>query len=143
MSQVKCKPPNYKELQEKNVEQNPCYFEMGKNFLGETPKQHPQRKNQTNYASSKFKILGQPRRQVVKFMRSALEAWGFAGSDPGHGHGIAHQAVLRRHPTYHNQKHPQLDYTTMYQGDLGRKSRGKKTDWQQLLAQVPIFKKKI
>ena len=33
----------------------------------------------------------------------------------------------------------------MYWGDLGRKKQGKhkKEDWQQLLAQVPIFKKKI
>ena len=30
----------------------------------------------------------------------------------------------------------------MFWGDLGRKSREKKEDWQQLLAQVPIFKKK-
>ena len=29
----------------------------------------------------------------------------------------------------------------MYWGDLGRKSRKKKKDWQQLLAQVPILKK--
>ena len=36
-------------------------------------------------------------------------------------------------------------YTTMYWGGLGRKSRKKKKekneDWQQVLAQVPIFKK--
>ena len=45
---------------------------------------------------------GQPHGGVVKFMRSTLAAQGFAGSDPGHGHGTAHQAVLRQHPKCHN-----------------------------------------
>ena len=67
---------------------------------------------------------------------------GFAGLDPGRGHGTTPQATLRWHPTCHNQKDPRLKYTTMYWGDLGRKSRKeKKIDWQQLLAQVPILKK--
>ena len=35
---------------------------------------------------------------------------------------------------------PQLEYTTMYWGALVRR-RKKKKDWQQMLAQVPIFKK--
>ena len=26
----------------------------------------------------------------------------FTGSDPGHGHGTAHQTTLRQHPTCHN-----------------------------------------
>ena len=35
------------------------------------------------------------------------------------------------------------EYTTIYWGDLGRKKQEKKKkDWQQLLAQVPIFKGK-
>ena len=42
-----------------------------------------------------------------------------ASSDPGHGHGTAHQAMLRWHPTQHNQKDLQLGYTTMYWGLLG------------------------
>ena len=77
---------------------------------------------------------------MVKFARSASAALGFAGSDPGPGpgHGI-HQAMLRRHPTQHYQKGPQPEYTTMYWGALGRRRR--KKDWQQILAQVPIFKK--
>src|SRR3712207_7858730 len=29
----------------------------------------------------------------------ASEAQGFASSDPGHGHGTARRAMLRRHPT--------------------------------------------
>ena len=32
----------------------------------------------------------------------ATVAQGFAGSDPGHGHGTTHQATLRWHPTHHN-----------------------------------------
>ena len=36
--------------------------------------------------------------QVVKFERSALAAQGFAGSNPGHGHGTTHQTMLRRRP---------------------------------------------
>ena len=36
----------------------------------------------------------------------------------------------------------QVKYATMYWVDLGRKSRKNKKDWQQLLAQVTIFKKK-
>ena len=47
------------------------------------------------------------------------------GSNPGLGHGTAHQAMLRRRPTYHNWKDPQLECTTMYWGALGR--RRKKT----------------
>ena len=39
----------------------------------------------------------------------------------------------------HNQRHSQLEYTTIYQGALGRR-RKKKEDWQQMLGQVPIFK---
>ena len=66
------------------------------------------------------------------------------GSDPGRGHGTARQATLRRRPTSHNWKDLQLKYTTMYcmyWGVWGDKAKEKK-DWQQLLAQVPIFKKK-
>ena len=81
---------------------------------------------------------------MVKFTHSASVAQGFTGSDPGHGHGTTHQAMLRLHPTWNNQRQSQLEYTTMYWGDLGRKSRKekKKEGWQQLLAQVRIFKKK-
>ena len=42
---------------------------------------------------------GWPRGRVVEFTRSTLAAQGFAGSDPGCGHGTAHQAKLRRRPT--------------------------------------------
>ena len=56
---------------------------------------------------------GQPRGPVVKFTRSASAAQGFAGSDPGYGRGTAHQAMLGRCPTWHNQRHSQLEYVTM------------------------------
>ena len=51
-------------------------------------------------------------------------------------------AMLRRCPTRHNQKDPQLEYTTMYWGVLGRRRRRKKEDWQHMLGHVPIQKKK-
>ena len=48
------------------------------------------------------KIQGHPRGRVVKFVHSALAAQGFTGSDPGHRHGTAHQAMLRQHSTCHS-----------------------------------------
>ncbi|XP_070376698.1 serine/threonine-protein kinase Nek5 isoform X3 [Equus asinus] len=45
---------------------------------------------------------GQPRGRVVKFTRSASAAQGFTGSNPGRGHGAAHQTMLRQCPTCHN-----------------------------------------
>ena len=45
------------------------------------------------------KFRGRLHGRVVKFAHSAAAA---QGSDPGHGHGTAHQATLRRHPTSHN-----------------------------------------
>ena len=79
---------------------------------------------------------------MVKFAQSASAAQGFAGSDPGHRHGTAGQAMLRRHPTCHNQRHSQLECATVYWGASGRIIKKKKAAaWQQLLAQVPVFKK--
>ena len=53
---------------------------------------------------------------MVKFARSTLAAQGFACLDRGREHGTAHQAMLRRRPTQHNQKDLQLEHTTMYLG---------------------------
>ena len=40
--------------------------------------------------------------------RAPLQAaQGFVGSNPGRGHGTAHQATLRQRPTYQNWKDPQ------------------------------------
>ena len=39
---------------------------------------------------------------MVKYTCSTSVAQGFASSNPGCGHGTAHQAMLRRRPTYHN-----------------------------------------
>ena len=63
----------------------------------------------------------QLRGRVVKFTHSASAAQGFTGSNPRHGHGTTHQAMLGWRPICHNQKDPQLKYTIMYQGALGRK----------------------
>ena len=40
-------------------------------------------------------LEGRHHGQVVKFMHSTSAAQGFPSSDPGHGHGTAHQAMLR------------------------------------------------
>ena len=45
---------------------------------------------------------GQLRSPVVKFAPSTTVAQGFTDSDPGHGRGTAHQAMVRRCPTCHN-----------------------------------------
>ena len=74
--------------------------------------------NENNYVGGR--LCG----QLVTFMRSASAAQGFTGSDPGHGHGTTHQAMLRQHPTCHNWKDPQLKYYIL--GDLGRKSKKKR-----------------
>ena len=42
---------------------------------------------------------GWPHGRVVKFLRSTAVAQCFVGSNPGRGHGTAHQATLRRCPT--------------------------------------------
>ena len=55
-----------------------------------------------NSLGSKTKILEDadwfPGR-VVKFAPSVSAAQGFAGSNPGRGHGTARQAMLSQHPT--------------------------------------------
>ena len=47
----------------------------------------------------KTQISGQPSGRVVRSVRSAWAAQGFAGLDPGSGHGTVRQAMLRWHPT--------------------------------------------
>ena len=71
-------------------------------------------------------------------------AQGFTSSDPGRGHGTAHQATLRQCPTCQNQKDPQLKIIQLGTGRIEGEKAGekKKEDWQQLLAQVPIFEGK-
>ena len=56
---------------------------------------------------------------MVKFRHSASVAQDFAGSDPGHGPGITHHAILTWHPTKQSQKDLQLESTTVYWGALG------------------------
>ena len=71
-------------------------------------------------------VRGWPRGRVVEFVSSASVSQGFPGSDPGHGHGTARQAMLRWRPTQHNQKDLQLEYTTMYWGGFGEKKKKEK-----------------
>ena len=61
-----------------------------------------------------IELWGWPHGRVVKLESSTSGAQGFAGSDPGCRRGTARQAMLRQHPTQHNQRHSQLEYTTMY-----------------------------
>ena len=50
-----------------------------------------------------------------------LAAQGSAGSDPGRRHGMAHQVMLRWHPTYHSWKDPQLKLYNCVLGGFGEK----------------------
>ena len=90
---------------------------------------------------NKKKPWGRPRGRVAKFARSASMAQGFASLDPGNGHGtMSGHAEAASHM-------PQLEgpTTRIYNyvlGDFGEKKGEKKEDHQQMLAQVPVFKKK-
>ena len=48
----------------------------------------------------------------------------FVGSNPGPGHGTAHQTTLRQRPTCHNKKDPQRRIYNYVLGGFGEK-RGK------------------
>ena len=76
---------------------------------------------------------------MVKLTLLASAAQGFAGSDLGRGPGSAHQAIGASHAAQ-----PEALTTRIYNYVLGgfgeKKTRKKKKgDWQQTLAQVPIF----
>ena len=77
--------------------------------------------------------------RVVKFASYTLAAQGLAGLDPGPGHGTARQPMLRLHPTEHNQRHSQVEYTTTYQGALGRRRKKNKRTVQLLEVWFPIL----
>ena len=66
--------------------------------------------------------------------RAALRvAQCFIGLGPGCGHGTAHWATLRQHPTCHNRKDPQRKIYNYVPGGFGEKKEKK----------LKIFKKKI
>ena len=76
---------------------------------------------------------------MVKFVHCASAAQGFAGLDPGHRHGTGHWAILRQ------PEGPAARIYSCVLGGFGEKKKKKgeeEEDWQQKLAQVPIFKKK-
>ena len=94
----------------------------------------------------KMAIRGQPCGQVVKFKGSASVAQAFACSDSGHGHDTAHQAMDEAASHMPQLEGPITKIYNYLLGGFGEKKQGKKKkeeeeDWQQLLAQVPIFKK--
>ena len=68
---------------------------------------------------------------MVNFELSASVAQGFTGSNAGPGHGTAHQAMLRQHPTQHNQRHSQL-----CTGGLWGEKEGKKKKERRLATVV-------
>ena len=45
----------------------------------------------------------------------------FVGSNPGRGHGTAHQTTLRQRPTCHNSKGPQRRIFNYVLGGFGEK----------------------
>ena len=49
----------------------------------------------------------------------------FVGSNPGRGHGTAHQATLRQRPTCHNWNDPQLRIYIYVPGGFGEKMEKK------------------
>ena len=56
---------------------------------------------------------------------------------------IWHRSSGQAEVVSHNQKDLQLEYTTMYCGLWGEeKEEEEEKNWQHMLAQVPIFKKK-
>ena len=50
-------------------------------------------------------------------------AQGFIGSNPGRGHGTAHRATRGGVPRATTRRTHNEEYTTMYQGALGRKRK--------------------
>ena len=72
---------------------------------------------------------------MVKVRRSASVAQGSSSSDPGRGHGTAHQAMLRRRPPQQNEKDLQPEYATRHWGVFGEKKKKKKNN-TRLAAEV-------
>ena len=77
-----------------------------------------------------------PQGQVVKFLHSTLAAQSFAGLDPGCRHG--HAEAVSHVPHLEGPTTKICNYILCGFGE----KKQKKKDLQQLLAQVPIFKKK-
>ena len=78
---------------------------------------------------------------MVKFAGSTSEAQGFTSSDPGTWHSSSSHAEAVSHIP--QLEGPTTKNTQLCTGGLwGAEEEEKKEDWQQMLAQVPIFKKK-
>ena len=116
--------------------------EKGKKLSQPNTKQKKPQKVRKNMVNIKYKIRwyrSRPCGQVVEFARSTSAAQGFTGSDPGRGHGTAHRAMLRWHPTCHNWKDPQLKVYNYVLGSFGEKKKKRRlaTD----VSSGSIFKK--
>ena len=77
-----------------------------------------------NIAIKGGKDRGRLRGRVVKFAHSTAVA---QGSDPGHGHGTARQAVLRRGPTSSQLEGPATKIHNNVPGGFGEIKQKKKT----------------
>ena len=58
---------------------------------------------------------------MVKVACSTSVAQGFTGSDPGRGHGTAHQAMLGQRPACHDWRDPQRGIYNYVPGGFGEK----------------------
>ena len=88
-----------------------------------------------------MKFKGLPRGRVVKFVCSASRAQSFTSLDPEHRSGTADQAMLRWRPTSTTRRTYNYNIQLCSGGLWGEEEEEEKEDWQQMLAQVPIFKK--
>ena len=82
-------------------------------------------KNKCNFFKKEKKDGAGP---VAKWLSSCAPlqvAQCFVSSNPGRGHGTAHQTTLRQRPTCHNQKNPQRRIYNYLLGGFGEK-KGKK-----------------
>ena len=71
-------------------------------------------------------MRGWPRGRVVMFTCSTLVAQGFAGADPGRGHGTAHQAAMRQASHMPHLEGPTAKIYNCVLGGFGERKAGKK-----------------
>ena len=79
---------------------------------------------------------GQPCGRVVKFACSISAAQGFTGSDPGRGHGTAHQAMLEVASHIAQPEGPTSRIYNYVLGGFGDKKKKKKKKKRRLATDV-------
>ena len=84
----------------------------------------PNTTTQTRNLNQKYSCLGAgPVAEWLSPCAPLQAAQCFVGSNPGHGHGTAHRATLRRRPHATTRRTHNEEYTTMYWRALGRKRK--------------------